>query len=160
MSYTPNCFAPGQILTADNMNDIEDGIFNTSQDIETLRSMVSDSGWNTLTLDSNFLPYAQSSTPQYRKYGPVVAFIGELKPASAGIAINSASSILVGVLPAGFRPAKRVRQICHGSGYNKYMLSVETNGNVYINRYGTTSGYAASITGNEWLPFNTTFMTA
>ena len=121
---------------------------------------VADSGWKLLPVAESFTPYLTSTAPKYRSFGPVIYFTGEVRPASASIAINSASSVVVGVLPEGYRPVQRIRQICHGSGNNKFMLSVEANGSVYINRYGTTSGYASSITGNEWLPFNITYMTA
>ena len=121
---------------------------------------VTGSGWKTLTVASSFVPYNANIVPRYQKFGPVVCLVGELKPASANIAINSATSVLAGELPAGYRPAQRARQICHGSSNYKFLLTVDTNGKVYINRYGSTNAYASGITGNECLSFNTVFMTA
>jgi len=116
--------------------------------------------WKTLAPNStNFVDYVSGEDIAYRRFGAVVQVVGEVKPKSTSIAINSSDSILVCTLPSGYRPIRRLRYICHGSGNNKFMLSIETNGSVYINRYGTTTGYASSVTGNEWLPFNSTFLT-
>lgn len=116
--------------------------------------------WKTLAPNSsNFVNYVSGQDITYRRFGAVVQIIGELKPKSTSVDINSSNSISVCTIPVGYRPLRRLRFMCHGSGNNKFMLSIETTGAVYINRYGSTEGYASSITGNEWLPFSATWLT-
>lgn len=141
------------------MNHIEDGIYDATEDIDDLKTATADSGWLTISPSSSFLAYATGENPTYRRVGKVVNLIGELKPASSSVSINTGTAVTACTLPAGFRPYRRVRFVCQGSGMNQFMLGVETNGTVSIGRYGTTS-YASSITGSEWLPFCVTFITA
>ena len=57
----------------------------------------------------------------------------------------------------GFRPKEDIFSLCHGTGSNKWLLSVESGGNVNFQRYGTDS-YVNANAGN-WLPFTITFLT-
>lgn len=49
------------------------------------------------------------------------------------------------VLPAGYRPNYTVRSLCQGSQYNRYLLTIGTNGEATIGRYGTSGGVTAYV---------------
>ena len=141
------------------MNHIEDGIYDATEDIDDLKTATADSGWETIAPGSNFLVYFTGENPTYRKVGKIVTLIGELKPASSSVAINTATAVTAFTLPSGYRPKRRIRFVCQGSGVNRWMLGIETNGTVAVSRYGDDA-LAPSVTGSEWLPFCVTFITA
>jgi len=159
MSYTPQNFAPGQILTAEAMNAVETGIYDNAEDIDVLKSVTADSGWITIAPGPNFLDYTDGEDPIYRKIGSVVTVSGVLKPASSSVAINTGGSIVMFSLPIGFRPKFTVFVVCHGSGANRWLLTIFPNGNVCASRYGTDA-YASSVSGNEWMAFHAAFIAA
>ena len=159
MSYQKQNFAPGQILTAEAMNAVDTGVYDNAEDIDALKSATADSGWLTIAPNSNFTNNVEGQNPTYRKVGNVVTLIGELHPASASVAINSADTYIAFQMPSGYRPKRRLVFVCQGSSLYRFCLRVETNGNVSISRYGSNA-YAPSIDGTEWLPFSVTYIVA
>ena len=117
-------------------------------------AMRGDVDWTTLQLNSATLSYNDSSAPKYRRWGPVVNFIGAVKPASQ---VAAGGTLNIGTLPSGCRPKDEVHQLCQGSGQNKWLLDIGTDGAVTATRY-STGGTQAAIPTNAWLVFNTTFM--
>ena len=115
-----------------------------------------DSGWQELPLGSNTSEYATDTKPVYRKCGNMVQVMGVVKPKTE---VASGSTLEIGTLPVGFRPALQVTKICQGSDLNIWMLSISTNGGIYMERYRTGSSRAAVGTSG-WLPFSETFLTA
>ena len=117
--------------------------------------MVEDSGWQTLTLTSDFKAYenVNDNIPKYRKVGQLVEIMGVVAPTSE---IPSGTNKTIAILPEGYRPAINRFFICQGSGRNIWTLYVYTNGNIIFARYGS-SAYAAAST-SVWLPFNATFL--
>ena len=55
-------------------------------------------------------------------------------------------------IPEEIRPSKIFYQICQGTGVNKWLLTVNTNGVVAFSRYGTTD--LTSANPGNWLTFN------
>ena len=51
---------------------------------------------------------------------------------------------------AAFRPQQRVTVICQGSGLNRFLLAIETDGKIKLDRYGTT-GSSGQWPSGCWL---------
>lgn len=118
----------------------------------TSSSLPQDSGWQTATLTSDFELYSSTYANKYRKIGKTVYVQGGVKP-TAQISANLETTIFT--LPSGYRPSNQVSTMCQGSGMNKWCLTVNTNGKVTVQRYGTTSNIA--IPTNAWLSFSISF---
>ena len=108
-----------------------------------------DSGWQTLTLTSTFNVYDSSNPVQYRKIGKTVYLKGTLTSTQE---ITANSTTIIGTLPQDYRPTNQVWTICHGSGMNIWLLSIQANGNLTIERYGTATNIA--IPSGAWLPIS------
>lgn len=117
-----------------------------------LESVAGDSGWQTLTLNSAFELYTSGFPVRYRKIGKTVEVYGVVKPASE---IAAGGTATIGTLPSGYRPPNQLTFLCQGSGLNKWLLTVGSDGNLGFGRYGASSNVAAGT--NVWLPFNATF---
>lgn len=96
---------------------------------------VTDSSWKDLILTENFVNYNSSTKNMYRKYGNIVEVIGMVKPKT--ILAKGASTVCF-QLPDGYRPEHQVTVICPGSEKNNWLLTINTNGNAEVARYGTT----------------------
>lgn len=88
---------------------------------------VYDSGWQDLTLATGITPYSDAQKPRYRRIGKEVILCGVLKGVSG-------SDVTVATLPSNCRPTKKhiIPIACVGQMIGK--ISVETNGNVILNR--------------------------
>lgn len=114
-----------------------------------------DTGWNTATVASGFRAYngTTSNTPQYRRIGKQVKIRGVLQPTAAIAASTTAKAMFT--LPEGFKPSKQEYKLCQGSIKNTWLLTIFTDGEVGISRYGTTA--SAEIPTSAWLPFEHEF---
>ncbi|MDF2645351.1 MAG: hypothetical protein K0Q73_1156 [Paenibacillus sp.] len=120
-----------------------------------------DTGWQFVQdadFQNSFTVYtgATAQRPRYRRVGRTVNLFGACSP-PVGSTINSASATTMFTLPEGFRPAYDFRTQCQGSSVYKWLFVVGQNGQCSAARYGTNT-YAASITGDEWLPFSVCFL--
>lgn len=108
-----------------------------------------------LPLNSACVAYDSASTPKYAKDGHAVTVCGAVKPASE---VAASETMVIGTLPAGFRPPTTVHVLCQGSGSAVWLLRLGTGGAIDASRYrnGTTN---AAMTTSTWLPFSVTFMT-
>lgn len=117
---------------------------------------ITDDSWHTATYASPFSNYngLAGNAPHYRKCGDVVSFYG-----IATVTANQTNDArILFTLPAGYRPsgATRYLGIMQGSSMNRWTLSVNTSGQVYIQRYGVTE--SIQIPTNAWLTFSGTFI--
>ena len=126
----------------------------TSGNYNDLSNIPQDSGWQSPTLTANFKDYNNNASnhPKYRKIGKIVSIQGIVTPTTT---LASTSDQIVFTLPTGYIPTMEVRTICQGSGMNRFLLSVLSNGNVCIARYGITS--QDNISSGNWLPFYVTY---
>lgn len=118
-----------------------------------LLSKIEDSGWINLTLTSDFTAYNSNNAPKYRKIGNIVTLRGAVKPTDE--ITGSSGYTIIANLPTGFRPSGDNVYVCQGSGMNRWTLAVSSNGDIGVERYGTTA--IANIPTNAWLPFAVTF---
>lgn len=116
-----------------------------------------DSGWQTVTLTSDFKPYNNNTdnTPKYIKVGRIVEVLGEVSPNKT---FNKESEYTIFTLPSGYRPMYEFQTLCQGTGANKWLLTTSTDGKFKFARYGTTE-YAVPST-SVWLTFHVIFLTS
>lgn len=114
-----------------------------------------DTGWLSAELTSSFRDYYDSGDyhPQYRKRDKIVSIRGIVKPRAT---ISSGGTAIIFTLPEGFRPSYEISKVCAGSSKNTWLMYISRNGNVSLNRYGTTAN--ASCGTSAYLPFECTFM--
>lgn len=88
---------------------------------------------------ANYVPYATSGVnqPKFSRQGRLIQLTGAVRPTTT---IPSATdTVPMFVLPVGVRPANTVNLIAQGSGMDRFMLVVQTDGIVGWQRYGTTT---------------------
>lgn len=117
-----------------------------------LEEKIADTGWKDLKFSEKFKDYneTESNNPKYRKIGKVVMLQGLATPVEKTPADSTQVELFT--IPEEIRPSKVFYQLCQGTGSNKWLLTVNTNGVVAFSRYGTTDWTSANP-GN-WLPFN------
>ena len=137
-------------LSAENLNQLQT---NTEEAInEVNENLTVGSGWIDLEFSSDFENYngTASNNPKYRKIGNVIMLQGVATPVAKTPADSSELELFT--IPEEIRPSKEFYQLCQGTGNNKWLLTISTNGVVTFSRYGTTDWTSANK-GN-WLPFN------
>ena len=110
--------------------------------------------WQKLTLESGFSVYSTGADPKYRVNGNTVTVTGIVKP-TATVTSGTTGVKFAGVIPSKFRPAVDCQFICQGSGINRWVLSVDNDGYLYVSRYGTNA--YTDITSGAWLPFTVSY---
>ena len=69
---------------------------------------------------------------------------------------GSTSAVVMFTLPEGCRPNTIRYFVCQGSNTNKWLLSIDPNGDVGFSRYGITE--PVECAPDKWLPFNAMFI--
>ena len=112
------------------------------------------STWRNLTIASGFEVYGSGQTPKYRINGNLVTITGAVKPTEV-IDSSTTDVKMLGTISASFRPSLPAVFVCQGSGINHWALTVKTDGNIYVSRYGTNA--YVDIPVGAWLPFTVTY---
>lgn len=111
--------------------------------------------WHEITdIKTDFKIYEGAAPVQYRKVGNVVEVCGVLAPVET--LPGSTSAVVMFTLPEGYRPNTIRYFVCQGSNTNKWLLSVDPNGDVGFSRYGVTE--PVECAPDSWLPFNAMFI--
>lgn len=123
--------------------------------LEEINPKLEDTGWIDLEFSSGFENYGKtaSNNPKYRKIGSIAMLHGLATPVEKTPA--DATQLELFTIPEEIRPSKIFYQICQGTGVNKWLLTINTNGKVTFSRYGTTE--FSSANPDNWLPFNTLY---
>ena len=140
-------------LSAENLNQLQ---ANTEEAINEINdNLTVGSGWIDLEFSSNFENYngIASNNPKYRKIGNIVMLQGLATPVEKTPADSTQVELFT--IPEEIRPSKEFYQVCQGTGNNKWLLTVNTNGSVSFSRYGITD--LTSANPGNWLPFNITY---
>ena len=115
---------------------------------------IKDTGWIDATLTSSFTMYSTDDVCQYRKIGKYVQLRGVVKPTAA--LAGSLTGVVIFTLPAEFTPSRPCKFVCQGSSVNRWLLQVDTDGNVSFARYGTSSLAQAGV--KAWLTFDVGYL--
>ena len=119
---------------------------------------LADSGWQTLSLGSQFAAYNQAYAPRYRKIGYTVHVVGIITPTQT--IAGGYTEYTMFTLPADARPAVPVYTICQGSGGYVWLFCINTNGVATFSRYRNYGTNWINAEAGNWFPFSATFMTA
>ena len=111
-------------------------------------------GWKELTIDSAFAEYGTNTHPKYKINGGMVTVTGAVKPVTAYTSGTDRVKFASG-LPTAIRPATSLSFLCPGSGMNRWICGVETDGSLTVSRYGVTEGVTVPTTA--WLVFTITY---
>lgn len=142
----------------DNVSTINNNLGSVQSQINNLQSqissMVKDTGWQNITLNSGITAYSTSWTPQYRFLTINGVSFLSLKGAVKGLT----GATTIGTLPSDVTSkiintlpyVQTMSAINNTPQFNK--LSVQSNGNVIL-EYSTTS-----LTNSQWIPIGTTLM--
>lgn len=147
-------------IKLDNKSDA--GHTHLAKDITDLEIVTRDTGWQNLTLSSNFEAYNNSpaNLPVYRVIGNIVQIKGNISPASTTVCgnLNGATYVPIGSLPDDIIPPLiPVYTVQHGSGADLWLSVVSTDGTLYATRYAGGSAYTSPIT-TTWMPFSITYL--
>lgn len=112
------------------------------------------SGWKNLTLSSEFAAYSENTPPRYRVNGNLVTVMGAVSPKTAFVA-NTTQKVFASGIPAALRPTTPFAFVCQGSGINRWVCGIATDGTLTVSRYGTTE--YVSVPTSAWLIFNCTY---
>lgn len=109
-----------------------------------------DSGWQEVTLSSEFVHYADSQKLECRKIGKTVEISGAVKAVNTLIMHDLTNSYNIGSVPVNFAPKREKQFICHGSGLALWLLRIDETGNLNLSRYRNENGLQ-NITSSIWL---------
>ena len=103
------------------------------------KKIVVENDWVTPTLENNFEIYNSNYSFRYRRIGDVIYIQGCVKPKEAIAVGDAMSKREIIKLPSGYRPTTPLTFTCRGVGKNLFQTGVNTVGEVYVERYGTTT---------------------
>lgn len=126
--------------------------FHTKEEMDTL--FLTDSGWQTCSLNSGYSVYTSGTTLRVRKTGKIVQINGVFKNNSS--VTSSITAVKFATIPTGYRPSKQQVKVCQGSNMSRWTLTVNSSGEMFWARYGTDS-YATASSGS-WLIYTMTYM--
>ena len=116
-----------------------------------------DTGWKDVTFESNYGNYDTNNKVQYRRVGKIVTIKGIAKNTNTvTLSDTSASSQIATISDTTCRPSSPYRAIEQGSGLNRWLLTVGTDGALTLARYGTTG--ITNVAAGSWLNIYCTFM--
>lgn len=112
------------------------------------KPLYEDTGWKSITNASGFSTYDSNANPtRYRRIGKIVHIEGMFKNSSE---LASGSSTTMGTISdTSCRPRYDQYALMQGSDKNFFLLRVLTNGQIRIERYGTTAN--AKTGSSSWL---------
>ena len=104
---------------------------------------------------SGFSVYSTNdeNLPRARRFGKTVTLSGAFTNNNN---IEKGWRGVIGYLPRWATPSVMHRVICQGSGSNTFYLQVKPNGELFLERYGTTDTVA--FNSGAWLTINTTYL--
>lgn len=149
-NVTRDSFVNGEALAAYQGKLLNDRINNVS-------SAIVDSGWNTLNVDTSngFSHYSDGQKVQYRKIGKIVNMRGAVRNNWNGRQVDT-TGWYIGTLPSGYRPSHSIQAVNQGSGINRHLLEIDSDGTVSVGaRYGGNS--YVDMKKDNWLTCNITF---
>ena len=107
-----------------------------------------------MSISSGFEVYSSGNDPRYRVNGNLVTVTGIVKP-TATVTSNTVGVEFASGIAEEFRPKVHQQFICQGSGINRWVMSVNTDGKLYVSRYGTNA--YVDIPAGAWLVFTVTY---
>jgi len=156
LTELPNFFNKTKLYNTLLVYFSELGHTHTVSDISDISSTyepkIEDTGWIDLDFNDSqyFSPYNTTSyNPEARKIGKQVYVQGAVTNSSAVTSTNA--GILIGKLPDGFAPSKNQYTIQQGTNAFRYMLIVNTSGQLLVARYTNSTSANGTVATGSWL---------
>ena len=122
---------------------------NTKSDSNHTHENISDSGWQNVVFESGFQNYDTNHPVRYRRIGKIVHLEGIIKNSSAFTPGTSEQKVAF-INDVYCRPSYPQYALMQGTDGNKFLLAINTNGNISIARYGTTAA-TTQVGAGAWL---------
>ena len=115
-----------------------------------------DTGWKDVTFKSGFSHYLDSNNyrVRYRRVGKVVELRGSVKNSNQLTA--NTDYVMATITDTTCRPDGWITYVQQGSGINRLLITINADGEIIVNRYGTTA--YSNIPSGSWLNVHTTFL--
>lgn len=115
-----------------------------------------DTGWKDVTFKSGFSHYFDSNNykVRYRRVGKVVELRGSVKNSNQLTA--NTDYVMATITDTTCRPDGWITYVQQGSGINRLLITINADGEIIVNRYGTTA--YSNIPSGSWLNVHTTFL--
>lgn len=116
------------------------------------------------TRASGWTDYASGYGPVVYKRGGVCTFHWEAKPTASSVTIGG-TPVTICTVPSGYRPIRTTYTICQGSGTSIYVLQINSNGAVTVQRLRENANannvYTNGGSGSyQWFPMYMTYVCA
>lgn len=114
-----------------------------------------DTGWvdyPTANFSGNFANNSDAGKLRMRRVGNTVFLVGGIKKTTGAQPATSSDTYVGMTIPAGYRPSVNSGFVIQGSGMNRVWMHVHADGNVYFQRYGTTSSSVIPV--GTWFAVN------
>lgn len=110
-----------------------------------------DTGWVNCTYQTGFKRYGSTQpTAQVRRIGKQVYFRGVIGRTSATTPTSDTSTPMVR-MPSGYAPEYTMNVVCQGSFSYRFQLSINSNGLIYVSRYGYGDSGNMQLPASVWL---------
>lgn len=117
-----------------------------------------DTGWVDCTYQTGFKRYGTTQpTAQVRRIGKQVYFRGVVGRTSAVTPTSDTSTPMVR-MPSGYAPEYTMNVVCQGSFSYRFQLSINSNGLIYVSRYGYGDSGNMQLPASVWLNCYATWM--
>ena len=124
-------------------------------DKDEIDTKFNDTGWQLVTMNSGYDYYSTTSKLYVRRIGKMVEIKGIWKPTSQQTA--TLDPVTFATIPSQYRPSTEIRAaICQGHGIKKWMLRVNSSGNLQWSRYGNTT--SINLPSGAWMVTHITYM--
>lgn len=102
-----------------------------------------------VSYQSGYGKYNDGYDVKYAVDGKLVTITGVIKNTSKFT--PGGTSVHLCTIPTKYAPSQKVNKVQAGSSVNKFLYIVDTDGKLYIQRYGTST-YNVEIPAGAWLP--------
>lgn len=110
-----------------------------------------DTGWVQLDLNGDFKPFDTGHELKFKVKDGIVHLNGILTP-TRNFAISAAKTMAI--MPSAYRPSFKQSALMQGSDRDKYLLMVNHDGTITLDRYGSSN----NLTQGLWLHVYMTYM--
>ena len=130
-------------------------IANYNRTNNAIESYMLGTNWTKITFASGYTHHNTSLPAQARQSGSIVELRGAVKNNNA-VTFSSEGNV-IGYLPSGIgKPAYTVTRLQQGSGANKVMIQIKSDGSISAGRYGTSSNIQTPA--GSWINIACVFM--
>ena len=145
-------------VTGNDVNSLATSLSNVDAKLDNVSTTTTLELTESSYYNTDWTYYSQDYVPTLYRYGNVIQFTGAFKNTATVAAISSSSgAVTMCTIPTEYRPVSPVRVLCQGSELCHWLMTVNTDGTVTLQRYGYNNT-AVQMATNRWLVFNATWI--